>query len=132
MFRSSKRWLTASLVTVSLAATPLLLNVPAQAQYGHRHGDFSRGAYEGGRGGGYGRGARYGRGGYDDRYHGHGIGAGKGALIGGAGGAAVGAIFGGGLKGAIIGGSAGAGIGAIAGHEHQQNMKRDYYHGYGR
>jgi hypothetical protein len=34
-------------------------------------------------------------------------------LIGGAGGAALGAIFGGGLKGTIIGGAAGAGIGAL-------------------
>jgi hypothetical protein len=55
----------------------------------------------------------------DERRHHHedegGIGPGKAALIGGAGGAALGAIFGGGLKGALIGGAAGAGIGAIGG-----------------
>ena len=79
------------------------------------------------------------RGGYNDQYdhrrydsrdaynrtHG-GIGPGKGALIGGAGGAALGAIFGGGLKGALIGGGAGAGVGAIAGKVHQDNKRNDW------
>lgn len=55
----------------------------------------------------------------DERRHHHddsgGIGPGKAAAIGGAGGAVLGAVFGGGLKGTIIGGAAGAGIGAIAG-----------------
>lgn len=75
---------------------------------------------------------------YDRHYHHHdqgGIGPGKGALIGGAGGAALGAIFGGGLKGALIGGAAGAGVGAIAGKVHQDNKRRDYrerYDRYGR
>ena len=55
-----------------------------------------------------------------------GIGPGKGALIGGAGGAALGALFGGGLKGAIIGGAAGAGVGAVAGKVHQDNKRNDY------
>lgn len=67
---------------------------------------------------------------YNDRnYHQGGIGPGKGALIGGAGGAALGAIFGGGLKGTLIGGAAGAGIGAIAGKAHQDNTRRNdgYY-----
>ena len=71
---------------------------------------------------------------YDDRNQG-GIGPGKGALIGGAGGAALGALFGGGLKGALIGGAAGAGVGAVAGKVHQDNKQRDYrdrYDGYGR
>jgi len=67
----------------------------------------------------------------DDRRHYRGrddggIGPGKGALIGGAGGAALGAVFGGGLKGALIGGGAGAGIGAIAGKANQDNNNRDY------
>ena len=44
-----------------------------------------------------------------------GIGAGKGALIGGAGGAGVGALLGGG-KGALIGGALGAGGGALVGN----------------
>lgn len=72
---------------------------------------------------------------YDDRRDQGGIGPGKGALIGGAGGAALGAIFGGGLKGALIGGAAGAGVGAIAGKVHQDNKRRDYrerYDRYGR
>ena len=71
---------------------------------------------------------------YDDRNQG-GIGPGKGALIGGAGGAALGALFGGGLKGALIGGAAGAGVGAVAGKVHQDNKQRDYrdrYDRYGR
>ncbi len=41
------------------------------------------------------------------------IGPGKGAIIGGVGGAVLGALFGGGLKGTIIGGAAGAGMGAL-------------------
>ena len=71
---------------------------------------------------------------YDDRNQG-GIGPGKGALIGGAGGAALGALFGGGLKGALIGGAVGAGVGAVAGKVHQDNRQRDYrdrYDRYGR
>ena len=67
---------------------------------------------------------------HDDRNYQHpnqgGIGPGKGALIGGAGGAALGALFGGGLKGAIIGGAAGAGVGAVAGKVHQDNKQNDY------
>jgi hypothetical protein len=62
----------------------------------------------------------------DERRHHHddkggGIGPGKAALIGGAGGAALGALFGGGLKGTLIGGAAGAGIGAIGGKLAQGN-----------
>ena len=53
-----------------------------------------------------------------------GIGPGKGALIGGAGGAILGALFGGGLKGSLIGGAAGAGIGALVGKEHQNSQRR--------
>jgi hypothetical protein len=45
-------------------------------------------------------------------------------MIGGAGGAILGAIFGGGLKGSIIGGAAGAGIGAVVGKEHQNTTRR--------
>ncbi len=88
---------------------------------------------------GYYNGVRQGSRGYSDRYDRHGrddrryeqrqqggIGPGKGALIGGAGGAALGALFGGGLKGAIIGGAAGAGVGAVAGKVHQDNKRNDY------
>lgn len=55
-----------------------------------------------------------------------GIGPGKGALIGGAGGAVLGAVFGGGLKGTIIGGAAGAGIGAVIGQAAQNNRDNNY------
>ena len=65
---------------------------------------------------------------HDDRNSGGGIGPGKAALIGGAGGAALGALFGGGLKGTIIGGAAGAGIGAIGGKLAQGNDHRDDHH----
>jgi hypothetical protein len=103
------------------------------------HQQFSNGAYEGGRGGDYGydRDGRYSE--YDRRYHGNGnyygdpqyrrdngIGPGKGALIGGAGGAALGAILGGG-KGAFVGGAAGAGIGAILGEHAQQERREQPY-----
>jgi hypothetical protein len=56
-----------------------------------------------------------------------GIGPGKGALIGGAGGAVLGAVFGGGLKGTLIGGAAGAGIGAVVGEVHRNNQQNQYY-----
>ena len=89
------------------------------------HQRFYNGAYEGGRGGDYyGHERRYDD--YDRRYHQGGIGPGKGALIGGAGGAVLGAVFGGGAKGAIIGGAAGAGIGAILG-EHAKNEREHRY-----
>jgi hypothetical protein len=71
---------------------------------------------------------------HDDRDQG-GIGPGKGALIGGASGAVLGAVFGGGLKGALIGGGAGAGVGAVAGKVNQDNKNHDYrerYDRYGR
>jgi hypothetical protein len=55
-----------------------------------------------------------------------GIGPGKGALIGAAGGAALGAVFGGSLKSTLIGGAAGAGVGAIAGQAAQNNRNNNY------
>ncbi|MGH9620204.1 MAG: glycine zipper 2TM domain-containing protein [Bryobacteraceae bacterium] len=63
-----------------------------------------------------------------DQHNKGGIGPGKAALIGGAGGAALGALFGGGLKGTLIGGAAGAGIGAIVGeatkgNDHHRNSR---------
>ncbi len=62
----------------------------------------------------------------DERRHHHdtGIGPGKGALIGAAGGAALGAVFGRSLKGTLIGGAAGAGMGAIAGKVAQNDRDR--------
>ena len=105
-------------------------------QYYRQHQQFYNGAYRGGRDGDYGneRDNRYRD--YDRRYHGDngyyhqgGIGPGKGALIGGAGGAALGALFGGGAKGALLGGAAGAGIGALLGEQHQKSERRQDYYG---
>jgi len=53
-----------------------------------------------------------------------GIGTGKGALIGGAAGAGIGALAGGG-KGALIGGAIGAGGGALAGHANESHRHHD-------
>jgi hypothetical protein len=113
--------------SILLAPALLLGSMQAGAQH---HDRFDQGVRYGTRGGHYDHG--YDRGGYDhghdrgyDRHQG-GIGPGKGALIGGAGGAALGAIFGGGVKGALIGGAAGAGIGAIAGKAHQDNQRDRY------
>jgi hypothetical protein len=68
----------------------------------------------------------------DERRHKHdsggGIGPGKAALIGGAGGAVLGAVFGGGLKGTLIGGAAGAGIGAIGGKLAEGNNNNNDRH----
>lgn len=106
-----------TLLIVSLLFTTLL---PANAQY--RNDRFHNGVRQGGRGGQYYNDRdRH----YDEDHHRDqgGIGPGKGALIGGAGGAALGAVFGRSLKGTLIGGAAGAGIGAIAGQVAQS--KRD-------
>lgn len=53
-----------------------------------------------------------------------GIGAGKGALIGGGAGAGIGALVGGG-KGALIGGALGAGGGALAGNANANRRHND-------
>lgn len=108
-------------------------------QYRNNRGNntqFYNGVRQGGRGGQY-YDQRHANDGYDQRYQQNngyyrqrqgGIGPGKGALIGGAGGAVLGALFGGGLKGSIIGGAAGAGIGAVAGKAHQDSQRRDDYY----
>jgi hypothetical protein len=94
----------------------------------YNNGQYDNGRYDNGR---YDTG-RYDNGRYDngqyrnDRRNQGGIGPGKGALIGGAGGAVLGALFGKGVKGAIIGGAAGAGIGAVIGEAHQNDVNRDY------
>jgi hypothetical protein len=119
-----------------------VLPISAQDRDRDRHDNrhnptFYRGVRNGGRGGQY-YDARYDRSNsrYDQRYNRStnayysnnqgGIGPGKGALIGGAGGAVLGAIFGKGLKGTLIGGAAGAGIGAVVGEVHQ-NQKQNQY-----
>ena len=119
-----------SAVLMATSAAPMVAQRDGYNGYNrgnNQYNDGLRRGYNGRRGNGY-----------DDRYdqrrynqdeynrtHG-GIGPGKGALIGGAGGAALGALFGGGLKGAIIGGGAGAGVGAIAGKVHQDNKQNDW------
>jgi len=94
-------------------------------QYDNRqydNGRYDSGRYDNGR-----YDSRYNNGQYDNGYRKQGgIGPGKGALIGGAGGAVLGALFGKGIKGAIIGGAAGAGIGAVIGQAHQ-NQENDQY-----
>lgn len=116
------------MLCVTMLAAPLAVAVPAHAQRYH-HDRFYNGAYQGGRYGNYGY-DRYHRYPDYDRHHG-GIGPGKGALIGGAGGAALGALFGGGAKGALIGGAAGAGIGAIVGKSNadRRHRREGYYYG---
>jgi hypothetical protein len=110
-----------------LAVLFLLSVVPMTAQ---RRNGFDNGMRRGGQGGNYYDSQHDYRNrndyrNHDDRNKG-GIGPGKGALIGGAGGAALGAIFGGGLKGTLIGGAAGAGIGAVVGEVNQNNRDNDH------
>ncbi len=119
----TKRRVCATVLLAMASALP----VTAQHRGDDRNNSYYNGMQQGSRGG------------YNDQYdhrrydnrdeynrtHG-GIGPGRGALIGGAGGAALGAVFGGGLKGALIGGGAGAGVGAIAGKVHQDNKRDDW------
>jgi hypothetical protein len=49
---------------------------------------------------------------------------GKGAIIGGAGGAVVGGIVGHGVGGALIGGAIGAGGGYVIGNEHRKHVEK--------
>jgi hypothetical protein len=99
----------------------------------HNNGRYNNGQYNNGR---YDNGqynntqynnSRYDNGQYNNDHRNQGgIGPGKGALIGGAGGAVLGALFGKGIKGALIGGAAGAGIGAVIGQAHQNDVNRQY------
>lgn len=120
--------LMAAVLCVPLIASTAMVASGQNRDYHYdrnAHQRFYNGAYEGGRGGDYnGHDRRYDD--YNRRYHQGGIGPGKGALIGGAGGAALGAIFTGSAKGAIIGGAAGAGIGAILGQHAQNERERRY------
>src|ERR1700761_7586583 len=113
----------------AVLAVPLLFAtamMPAVGQQYHNNNSaYYNGVRNGGRGGSYyNNGDRHYN--YHDDHRQGGIGPGKGALIGGAGGAVLGAVFGGGLKGTIIGGAAGAGIGAVVGQAAQNN--RDNHH----
>jgi outer membrane lipoprotein SlyB len=113
--------------TVLLCCSILGSGMPTLAQDRHNNNsNFYNGANRGVRGGKYG----------GDRHHDHdrnqqnqgGIGPGKGALIGGAAGAVLGAAFGGGVKGSLITGAAGAGIGAIIGQSAQNNRDNNNYY----
>jgi hypothetical protein len=115
----------APLLVIALSCGSVL---PLNAQPRRDRDRFYQGAQRGVRGGNYGydRGRHY----RDDHRDQGGIGPGKGALIGGAAGAALGAVFGGGVKGALITGAAGAGVGAIFGGVAQSNRDNNdrYYH----
>jgi hypothetical protein len=113
------------------AVAPAVVVQPVEAQY---RGGYNGGRYDNGYRGTHPYDDRYDRGRYD-RNRG-GIGPGKGALIGGAGGALLGGLLGGGLKGALIGGGIGAGGGALLGkanadRRHDRDY-RDYNNGYRR
>jgi|SRR5215510_12453335 len=71
---------------------------------------------------------------YDHRWHNywhpyHHVSTGKGALVGGAGGAAIGALAGG-WKGALIGGGLGAGAGYLV-QRYRNNHQEYHYYSYG-
>lgn len=115
--------------TVLLCFSIVGSGIPVQAQ-GRRNQDnhFYDGASRGVHGGNYGQGSYHGR--DRDRYQNNqgGIGPGKGALIGGAAGAVLGAAFGGGVQGTLITGAAGAGIGAVLGQAAQNNRDSNNYY----
>jgi hypothetical protein len=102
--------------------------LPAAAQSHHNDDSrFYNGASRGAHGGNYGNDRHH----YQDNHYQDkqgGIGPGKGALIGGAAGAVLGAAFGGGVKGSLITGAAGAGIGAIIGKSAQDNRDSNNYY----
>jgi outer membrane lipoprotein SlyB len=112
-----------------LSCSILSSGFPAIGQGGRNNDSrFYQGASQGVHGGNYGQGRYHEHTHYDNRNQG-GIGPGKGALIGGAAGAVLGAAFGGGVKGALITGAAGAGIGAVVGQTAQNNRNNNnYYH----
>lgn len=117
-------------VMTAVLCIPLMMSTAGVSSGQNRHNgphqNFDRGAYQGGRGGNYGYDRYHRYPDYDRRYHQGGIGPGKGALIGAAGGAVLGAVFSGSAKGTIIGGAAGAGIGAVLGQAAQNNRDRRY------
>jgi outer membrane lipoprotein SlyB len=112
-------------ISAFLLSAALLFVGALGAQPRNDRDHFYQGAQRGVRGGNYG----YDRGRhYNDNQNQGGIGPGKGALIGGAAGAALGAVFGGGVKGSLITGAAGAGVGAILGQAAQNNRDNNNYY----
>jgi hypothetical protein len=124
-------------IRTAILVTPLIFASAIFPVAGQQNHNNNSAYYNGMRGGGHGgnyydnRDPHYNDHGYnhDDHRQG-GIGPGKGALIGGAGGAVLGAVFGGGLKGTIIGGAAGAGIGAVVGQAAQSKRDNNYHRPY--
>lgn len=117
--KKGRRWILGAALLAGLTGP---LASTGQAQY-DRHRDYDNGyrrtdAYDDRRDREY------------ERHHQGGIGPGKGALIGGAGGAVLGALFGGGVKGALIGGGIGAGGGAILGKVNQDSRDNHDYRDY--
>jgi hypothetical protein len=113
----------------AVLVTPLLFAMTAVSGIAQAHNNsaYYNGMRSGGQGGNYYN--PHDRPYHDDhRQNQGGIGPGKGALIGAAGGAALGAVFGGGLKGTIVGGAAGAGIGAVIGQAAQNNRNNNNYY----
>lgn len=107
--RVFQHYFVSILITVGL----MIVSVMPLAAQRERNQNYYNGMHSSVQKGDYGRYSRD-----DERRHHHdsgGIGPGKAALIGGAGGAALGAAFSGSLKGTLVGGAAGAGIGAIVG-----------------
>jgi hypothetical protein len=120
-------------IRTAILVTPLIFASAIFPVAGQKYSNNNSAYYNGMRGGGHGgnyynnRDPHYNdRGYYHDDHRQGGIGPGKGALIGGAGGAVLGAVFGGGLKGTIIGGAAGAGIGAVVGQAAQSKRDNNY------
>jgi outer membrane lipoprotein SlyB len=114
--------------TVLLCCSILGSGIPTLAQNRqYNNSQFYDGASRGVRGGNYGGGHYHDHDRYPNNNQG-GIGPGKGALIGGAAGAVLGAAFGGGVKGSLITGAAGAGIGAIIGQSAQNNRENNNYY----
>ncbi len=109
---------------VLLLSVALGTALPTAAQSRHDQNRFYQGANRGVHGGNYG----YDRGRHYRNDNQGGIGPGKGALIGGAAGGVLGAVFGGGVKGALITGAAGAGVGAIIGGVAQNNRDNNNYY----
>jgi hypothetical protein len=121
-----------SKLTKAVLLIPLLVAtsiLPVSAQNHRNDSPYYNGMRNGAHGGNYynNRDRHYNDNYYHNDHRQGGIGPGKGALIGGAGGAALGAVFGGGLKGTIIGGAAGAGIGAVVGQAAQNKRNNDNY-----
>jgi outer membrane lipoprotein SlyB len=111
---------------VLLSCSILSSGFPALGQH-NNDSRFYQGASRGVHGGNYGQG-RYHDHNYNNSRNQGGIGPGKGALIGGAAGAVLGAAFGGGVKGSLITGAAGAGIGAVIGQAAQNNRNNNNYY----